>query len=223
MWSLYSNPDSVFNDISTPKTSLEYMLLARDSLDKVEPYLNSTGWSVLYEDVNGVKIEEKKREKSSYTAIKTSTTLDNVDVNGIIKCLFNPTFEERKRIYPKIFKHQNIHTVNDNIVVSVTCFSTPFVISDREFLGARFKRVMANGDVVISVVPINKKGHHKSSCVRGVASSDIYVEKLSPSKVKITSVNWVDPKGWVSADIVQKYKQNSGDWMVKLGEVYQLL
>ncbi len=219
---LFKSPDSKFDDVETPVTATNYQNLARASLDKVEEYVNSGGWKLLFPNVNGVRIEEKRRDNSGYTAIKTQKTLENVDVDRVIKCLFNPTFEERKRIYPDIYHHINTNKVGDNIVVSVTKFRTPPVIWDREFLGARFLRQKPDGNCLISVIPINKEGYHDSKCVRGVASSDISVHRLGENSVHVTSVNWIDPKGWVTPEIVQRYKEKSGDWLVQLEQAYRL-
>lgn len=219
---LFKSLDTNFDDIDTPQTTEDYQNLARTSLNKVENYVNSDGWKLLFKNINGVRIEEKRREGRGYTAIKTQKTLENVDVEGVIKCLFNPTCEERKQIYPDITHHSNTKELDENTVVSVTRFKTPPVIWDREFLGARFLRRDENGGCTISVIPINQEGHHDNKCVRGVASSDIIVNRLDTNRAHITSVNWVDPKGWVTPDIVQRYKEKSGDWLHKLEETYSL-
>ena len=219
---LFKSPDPKFDDVETPVTDTNYQNLARASLDKVVDFVNSSGWKLLFKNINGVRIEEKRREGSGYTAIKTQKTLENVDVDGVVKCLFNPTFEERKRIYPDITHHNNTKEIDDNTVVSVTRFKTPPVIWDREFLGARFLRRDADGNCTISVVPINQEGHHDNKCVRGVASSDIIVNRLGENRVHVTSVNWIDPKGWVTPDIVQRYKEKSGDWLHQLEQTYRL-
>ncbi len=159
---------------------------------------------------------------SDINAIRTSCVLRNVNIHKVIKCIFAPSFEERKAIYDKLVSYESIEDVRPEIVVARSRFSAPFGITPREFLMMRSLGQLEDSTYVISVRSINRQDvPFDPNYVRGVSNSDIYLFPIDETRdVRVVSCDFVDPRGWIPTYVVNGYKQDAGDWLIKLQEVY---
>jgi len=214
-------PEWLIDDLPTPLSKEDYEKISNEALDNVIKVVSVDGWKLIGEK-NGVLIEEMQVPGSDVNAIRTSCVLKNVNVHNVIKCIFEPSFAERRAIYDKLLSHELIEKVRPEIVVARSRFSAPLGVSPREFLMMRSLGQFDDGTYVISVRSINRKDvPFDPNYVRGISNSDIYIFPIDETRdVRIVSCDFIDPRGWIPTYIINSYKQDAGDWLIKMQEVY---
>ncbi len=218
-----TGPEWHYNGLPTPTTMEEYELFSKEALDMVTSTVSpSEGWTTLSNN-NGVNIQEKPVDGSDITTVKISITLKNVSLEEIIKCIHSPTFDERKQLYDKLIDHKVTKQVTPDIVVTRSRFSTPFPVTDREFLTMRSIRRFDDGSCVIAVRSLNDIGvqFDEENFVRAIGRSDIYIFPVKGTNdVGIIDVSHVNPMGWIPNFVINSYKEEAANYLIKMQEVY---
>jgi len=213
-----------YDGLPTPTSEEEYQIFSDEALDSVQNSVSIDGeWISIDAIITRVCIEEKSVDGSDITSIRTRTTLENVSIEEIVKCIHSPTFDERKQVYDKLIFHEVVKEITPDIVVTRSRFSAPFPVTDREFLTMRSMKKLEDGSYVVSVRSINDESvPFDENYVRGESNSDIYIFPVDGTKnnVGIISVDNIDPKGWVPTFVVNSHKSSAGDWLIKMQEIY---
>jgi hypothetical protein len=208
------------NEIPTLMLPEEYQNLAKESLDTVLNLVTSKGWTKLVYE-NRVLVEEKPIENSAITSVRTSMTLKNVDYNKIVDVIYSPTFEERKQLYKDLLDHTLIEKLSDTTQIAMSKFQAPTMVTNREFLAFRCIRKIDDNNTIIAVRSINMESiPFTTGFERGTSNSNIHIQINEDSTVCVTSVDHIDPKGWIPSSVINSYKEKAGNWLVNLQRTY---
>jgi hypothetical protein len=216
----WNNVENKWKDLTefaqTPESIEDYESLSKESLDKTLETIYSHGWTEL--SMTGcVLIEEKPVPGSDITAIRTSTILQNVDFEKVVKVIFTPTKEERKLIYKELIDQQIIQIISPTINVSKSQFDAGYsIVAHREFIVLKSVRLLIDNSLIISTISINRQDiPFTPEFVRGTINSHIHIMPLNdpPNSVKIVSINHVDPRGWIPYPVINAFKGRAGEWL----------
>lgn len=216
-------PEWHYDGLPTPTSKEEYGKFSEEVLNLVTGSVSPPeGWTTLSR-TKGVHIQEKVVNGSDVTSVKLSATLQNVSIEEVIKCIHSPTFDERKQLYDKLIHHEVVKEITPNVVITRSRFSTPFGVTDREFLTMRSLRRFEDGSCVIAVRSINDIDvPFDDNFVRGIGQSDIYVFPVenTESDVRVIDVSNVNPMGWIPTFVINSYKAEAANWLIRMQEVY---
>jgi hypothetical protein len=148
---------------------------------------------------------------------------ENVDINAVKRWYFDADLEEKRRVDDTLISHDILKRIGDNTVVTLSKYKTPFGVTNREFLAIRAVRTLTDGSTLIVVQSINSPDHpFTSGYVRGTcASATLIVATEDPNKHIITTVDHIEPKGWIPTMIVNQYKKKVAAKLEAIQRVYQ--
>ncbi len=225
MLSLGSNKDKNwgYKDLPTLKSKNDYLNISKNLFDNALSTIYSPGWDK-YKFAERVLLEEKYVKGSDIPVVRISSVLENVDLHQIVQYFYAPSFEERKQVYKELLAHVVIDKITDNIHVAYSKFKIPVpFISDRDFISLRMVWELEDGSFIICVSSINREDvPFYPKYVRGSSHSYIHCKKVEGRSncVKVVSVDHINPRGWIPIPIVNFFKGESHQWLVRLQEIY---
>jgi len=205
-----------YDELPTPATIEEFVEIANNATAQRLIWLYGgfhEGWKIIHanndhEHTNDGKylfIEELKVLSSKIDIVKASSILENVDINDIIRFYYNCDLTEKQKVDPDIMRHDHLQTITDNIQIYHSQYKTPFGITNREFVAMRILTPLDNGGFLITIHSINRQDvPFNNNFVRGISNSGTLLIPKPDGKIQITTVDHIDPKGWIPSMIVNK-------------------
>lgn len=220
MFSLWNVDNRSYDELPTPISAKDFMDLSRDLIREKIDWINSDGWEVIH-DEDGIIIEERAIEGSDIELVRASSVLTGVNYHELIELAYNSSIEERKKVSDDIIDHEVLDYIADNIHVCISKYEAPIGITNREFVNLRTHKPLSTEKHVIVVHSINyDKAPSDSDYIRGTNRNGVLFEKLNDSAVKITTVDHVDPKGWIPAIVINAFKKKAGIRIKKIQLAY---
>ncbi len=173
---------------------------------------------------DGIVLEEIEVEGSDFLAYRTTALLHNVNIDDITRLVYDAEYDEKKKIADDLMSQRTIQEYppkfsDKHMSESHVClarYSTPFGISNREFLAVKSLYKFESGIRLITVKSINMDSvPPDDDYVRGTSDCAITLipvyepSSSSCSTVKIVNVNHIDPKGYVPAFLINMFKERS--------------
>lgn len=218
-------PEWKYDNLPVPENLDDYMGVAEQALTNREELINSdsVGWTVINQAYNesDVLVEQKKIHGSDVVIVRSIgyvAITGNKTLSSITKLIYDPSFEERKRLINNVVGYDRLKQITDDIHIARTIVSAGFIgISNREFLALRTVKQLSERKYLVAIQSINDISHYfDPNCVRGVSNCGISIEQISEEKIKIISVDHIDPKGQIPLQAVNSVKATAGDWIKKL-------
>jgi hypothetical protein len=196
--------------LETPTTTEDYLTLSEKVVSQMTDWLNSNNWNSFH-NTDKVTLESRPMDESQIDAQKGTVILTGSDFDGLANKLFNPTFEERKKVYDEVLLEKVLHVINENNIVVQTQFSAPWPVVPREFVVLKTRTILGDDSQLITAHSINYPDLPPSSgCVRGIVRTGMLVTNLGNNQIKVTKVEHVDPQGMIPTEIVQaKQRKNA--------------
>jgi hypothetical protein len=189
--------------MEAPQTSMEYATLQLRVFDQMQNWLNSDGWEPFHKEEN-VTLECSPMVGSSIKAQKGTVILSGSKFDQFTEKLFNPPFDERKKIYPEIQSEVIVKHINEDTFISHTKFDAPWPVYPREFLVIKARKTLDDGSQLITAYSIEDPEVPVSSgFVRGALQTGMIVSKLPGNRVKVVKVEHIDPCGSIPTSLVQ--------------------
>lgn len=222
MFGLFGSNDNQwkYENLPTPLVTSDYNSL----VEKIEKarlrILNSTSWKSIKNE-GGVSIEEAKVEGSNIDAVRVVGFIDDVDFMKAVQLLFNPSYDERVKFQDTLLENTVVKVINSNAFVGKSVYKAPTGVSNREFVYFKTKKKIDDNRYLICTQSINfEDAPFGSGVTRGSCANVIEITKLSDTRIKISSVDHVDPRGWVPALMINSYKLKAADWIHQLQSNY---
>lgn len=208
-----------YDNLQTPETLEEYQELSITILNHTEQLINSPfdEWT-LFKDGN-VLVQQKQVPNSSITIVRCTsyiTVRENNTLINLAERLYDPTLEQTKELNNNIISYSNIKTITDDCSISKTLITMPNA-SNREFITLRTIKQTHQDAFLIAIQSINDASHIFSpNTIRGVITSGISLERITRDKIKIITIDHIDPKGWILTRTINQHKETAADWIEKL-------
>lgn len=187
-----------------PRTNEEYNTLKLRVFDQMQAWLKSDGWEPFHEKDN-VVLECTPMEGSAIKAQRGTVTLTGNKFDQFTQKLFNPEFEERKKLYPEVEHEKIIKWIDDDTFISHTKFTAPFPVYPREFLVLKARKTLDDGSQLITAYSIEDQNVPVTyGYVRATVQTGLIAKQLANNKVQLTKVEHVDPCGLIPTKIVQQ-------------------
>jgi hypothetical protein len=212
-----------YDDLPSPDNDDQYINLSEICIEKRKQMIDSKGWSLVKTRKNlkhggEIVIESKPVEGSDIMIVRVTGYIrlaEGMNLDNLAQQLYDPTFEERKRLNENVTGYEKLKSIVDSVFVNRTVASA-LGITDREFVALKTYERTGMG-YVIATQSINSKEYpFDPNCVRGVSSCGMELTMVSDTVVKIVSVDHIDPKGWVPGMIINSFIETSGDWLETL-------
>lgn len=189
--------------LKSPQTTNEFLDHGSEIMLDMSTLLNSEGWSQFHNTEN-VTVESKQIEGSYLPALKGSVVLKGSNFSGLTSKLFNPTFEERKRVYDEVISEKVLQIIDDDNIVVLTQFAAPWPVYPREFLVLKSRKRINKDNQLITAQSIDYPTVPQSSgFVRGIVRTGMMVSNLGNNQIKVTKVDHIDPQGAIPTEIVK--------------------
>jgi len=206
------------NSVQSPVTASDYARLSGEIINSCMEYIESDGW-VHYDESNGLEILEKEFDGSDISSVKTTCTIrlgSGKTIKDALMLIYNPTDDEKKKMYETLVFNEKIKDVTNKISIAHTEFNASSLSANREFILMRTFEELEEGGYVIcnkSVnvgIPLNSEenveGHVVGCCILEIGDD--------PNTFILTSMNHVEPNGWIPATVVNSFKSSSTEWIV---------
>ena len=220
-----------YDELSTPITNEQYIDLANHAVEQRLSWLYGgiiDGWHAIHtigndnNNNNYVLIEELKLDTSKIDVVRASTVLENVNMDDVVRFYYDGDLNERQKVDPDIMYHNYVEKITDNILVFHSQYKTPFGVTKREFVAMRILTPLENGGFLITIHSINRQDiPFSKDFVRGVSNSSTLLLPQKDGKIQITTVDHIDPKGWIPTMIINNYKKKAGNKLLQIQKVYQ--
>lgn len=198
--------------------SPDYNRVAEEAIKTRTEWFAQTDWSTFH-DANGIKLELKRLPTSSIDVIRSCTILHNVDIERIKDFYFGAGFEEKKKIDPDLIEHRVVQNITDNVLITHSRYA-PNLIANREFVALRSVRQIPNG-YIIAIHSIDYPGITPPyGVVRGLSFCGTLLERLDGNRVRIRTVDHIEPQGWVPSFIVNSFRMKVADKLRRIQQVY---
>lgn len=219
MFSWLSGNESMewrYDDLKTPINNDDYDKFYNESLKFGKEWLDSFSWNITKTNDN-VVMEEMIIPNSDISAVRVSTTVNNMSLDKIKHIIFSSSLEEKKKLSPDLMKYDSVKNINENMSIMHLQYSAPLTITNREFIYIKTLHQLDNNKYLVVVRSINyERLPFSSGFVRGVIKSCYYAELLEDGKIKLMSMTHVDPKGWIPTSIINSFKEKEIDRLLKI-------
>ena len=198
-------------ELQTPKTVDEIQKTSRYFLDKMKRLLLSVGWNK-ESNTNGTTMESRSISNSNVLMTRCTRTFDGVaKFDDFTDELFDSSLEKKQKIYVDMLENKVLQDIDDNNHIVLSRFKAPFPTSRREFVMLKSREVLEDGSHLITSCSINYEGTPFSTgFVRGAAMTGMLVTPLlDENKIKVVKIDYVDPKGWIPAFVLNWVKGKS--------------
>jgi len=207
-----------YDELPTPLTKEDYLNLADQATAEKMEWINSDGWEFMQNN-NGVLLEQKPLEGSNISVVKASATLTNVDFNTLFHNLYQPTLQERKKLYDEILTNDLIKEKDENNKITHSKFQGPTGITSREFVTLKTKKAINDG-YLICVHSINDENiPFTENFVRGTTRCGTLITP-NDNGIEVITVEHVDPKGWIPTVIINQFKGKVGQRLTRMQNIY---
>ena len=142
------------------------------------------------------------------------------DLDKMVRMLYEPSLEDRKKISTDFIDEEVIKTLDSNNKLTMSRFSAPWPVYPREFLTLKTKRMLADDVYIVAAQSINYKSKPFSNkYVRAVVRTGMFIEKMDNNRIKITRVEHIDSKGFIPLWIIDMKKGKVGERLTNM-QVY---
>ena len=215
-----SDKEWKYDNLLTPKCEEDYVRMANDSIDNAMNNIYSTGWKNIVMNDN-IEIDEKVVDTSDVVNIRSKILVKNCDYKCIMETIYSPSIDKRKIIYTRLIDHEIIKQIYDTIHISRSRFEMPIGISDREFVTIRAIKILDDNNFIFVIRSINEESMpFNSNYVRAISNCDVHCKRLENGDVQIISCDSLEPKGWIPPIIVNTFKENAGNWLINIKNIY---
>lgn len=218
-----NTPRWEYPELPTPKKEEDYQKIATLSLEDRMTWIQQDDWTLI-SDEDGVLLEEKEISGSSTTCIRARMILHHIDFEKMFQEQYNPTFEQRVKVYDELLAHKNVKEIKENLVVGHSHYKAPFSVTNRDFLALRTYQICVDDSHLIAIQSINDEEiPFEDRFVRGVSNCGIFLVPNYNDKdsVLCITVDHVDPKGSVPSFVINMYKKKAKERLLKMQEVYR--
>eukprot|EP01094_Clydonella_sp_ATCC50884_P024273 TRINITY_DN6041_c0_g1_i1.p1 TRINITY_DN6041_c0_g1~~TRINITY_DN6041_c0_g1_i1.p1 ORF type:complete len:242 (-),score=43.61 TRINITY_DN6041_c0_g1_i1:173-898(-) len=212
-----------YDDLPTPTSDDEFRALAVACKQRIEPWIRGPeGWTMVDEDqATGVKLWEREVVGTEFHALKCSGIINYASVEDVVHLFWSASLEERQKLAPELLEGGVLRTIDEGrLKLSFARFQTPFVIANREFVSYRARENLDDGSIFLYGESVNcKERPFSPDAVRSVVLNAVLLEPIEDGgepAVRMTSVDMVDPRGWVPAAIVNLFKKKP---MERMGRI----
>lgn len=145
----------------------------------------------------------------------TSEEFPMIKCTGIINCTAKQAFdyilscdlETRKLWDPQVAKYDLVEEIDKNTHLLHYVYTAPFPVTTRDFCAFRYVYQTDNTYLICGVSTENPAIPPLKDYVRGeIFISGYTFEDTEDGRCKITSLNHVDPKGWIPSFVVNMAK-----------------
>lgn len=200
-----------YEELQTPTTPTDYQTASRSFLDEMKGLLLSTDWNK-ESKTDGTTMESRSVPGSNVQMTKCTRTFNGVDKFGdFTDELYDSTLANKQRIYVDMLENKILHDAGDDGHVVLSQFKAPFPTAKREFVMLKSREVLDDGSHLITSCSINhEQAPFSSGFVRGAAKTGMLISPLyDADKIRVTKIDYVDPKGWIPSFILNWVKGKS--------------
>jgi len=216
-------PEWAYEDLPSPATDDEFREVAAQTRSQIVPMLGSSEkWEAIEYDENPeTKLWQMELEGTAYHPIKCTGVIRGASVEDVCFLFWDAPLEERQKLAPEIIDGGLVRVIDEGTLkVTQAKFGTPIGMSNREFLTVRCRENRDDGSVFIYGRSVNYKdvpftdGFVRASVLNGHLFEPF--QDGDQSGVRMTTVDLVDPKGWVPAAIVNMFKKKPAERLGKI-------
>ena len=151
-------------------------------------------------------------------------TFPMVKSEGILPCsaekaydlLLNAKLKTQKKWDPALLKCQVVRTISPTAHLMYYVYGAPFPVKSRDFSILRFSMEEDHRYVIWATSVMDEEIPVSSKYIRGeVSISGYFLEVLTENMCKITTVNNIDPKGWIPKFVVNLTKAKPLEKLIK--------
>lgn len=211
-----------YPELPSPVTAEDFIAVAKEALEHRKQLVNDPGWESFQKNPD-VSVDTLKVPGSNIEVVRASMILENVDIEAVFNCFYLAELDEKKKVDPNITDHRFVGKINDNVIITYSRYNTPFMVTNREFLVVRTFEKLENGGYVVAIQSVNIETEpFKHDVVRAFSNCATFLEPVDNNKVIITTMDHIEPKGWIPVPIVNSYKKKTADKLRKIQDVYRL-
>lgn len=210
--------DWYYKELKTPGTQKEFEQVAKNFSSEMARLLVSNSWDK-EDEQNGTVMETHSIPESNILMTRCTRTFDDVSkFDKFSDDLLDSSLAKKQKIYPDMLENKVVREINNNTHVVLSQFKAPFPTGKREFVMLKFREVLENGSHVITSCSINFESvPFSSGFTRGIAKTAMLVTPLNEeNKIKVVKIDFVDPKGWIPAFVLNWVKGKSIDAINKM-------
>jgi hypothetical protein len=198
---------------------MDYNKITTDMIKQSIHLLEPDGWTKFAEK-NGFVIDEKIIAGSNVSGLKTCCHVDlgNKTIMDIVDLIYNPT----KEMYNELVLNEVIEDISNNIHIAHSEFYVSSLVSNREFLILRFYEKLDNGCYFVCTKSIKRDNYplpRNNANVEGNAFRCVILKPLPDNKIDLTSLDHIEPNGWIPDTIVNSFKSSANNWIIKMQEI----
>lgn len=214
-----------YDELETPITDTEYIDVVTRGFNEILS-LNDKSWITIY-DQDSIIMEECVTENDkNIKFLKTTIYIKDVDADDFSRITYNADYQHIKKVYDGTLDHKIVKIITtddtmDDIKICHTKFRTPIGTSNRDMVVVKSRKLLEDGRYVhisksinYEEIPFNK------NFVRFCYTSGLIITQ-SDKNIKITSIDFIDPKGWVPKFIIDIITTTVSKRLTKLGELYK--
>jgi len=130
--------------------------------------------------------------------------------------------EIRKKVTPNLSKYEIVKEFEPNIHLLHYVYKAPFPVKSRDFCLKRFVHRYGENILVCGISIEDDDLPPLKKYIRGeIMMSGYYFESISEEETKVTSIVYVDPKGWIPNFVVKASKNGELNELTNLVEVIE--
>lgn len=161
---------------------------------------------------------------------ETDTKFPVLKCVGVIKAtpeklsdfFLNASLETRKKVTPNLSKYKIVKEFDPDTHLLHYVYKAPFPVRSRDFCLKRFVHRHGDNILMCGISVIDDDLPPLKKYVRGeITMSGYFFEGISDEETKITSIVYIDPKGWIPGFVVRASKNGEFAELVNLVEVIE--
>lgn len=213
-----SLPNYHYDELPTPTTLDDFRTVTAEKLLQLNALHREPDaeYREKVDDLNDVVILTKPSSSSK-------DPIELYKIRGTIEAPYERVFAlltahehrvEQAKLDPDVVSRRAVKHLDQTETLSImhTRVHGTFPVSDREFWSVRKLHIDGNTRVMLGFSFNADSTHVESGCVRGALHLIGWiVERTSDARCRVTRIIKVDPKGWIPAMVVNRYKSHNAD------------
>jgi len=217
-----------YPELCTPTTLEDFEELESSTFNAIVNHYRDSkneGWELLAVD-KGISLSQKTVANSPYGIMKCSGLIEGANLQQL-HFMFSDVSLEEKKFTPELKEQFLLRDISPSckLIKSVFDSGTPG-ISDRSFVAIRCTNRLSDGTEVIFGVSVNYiQQPFERQVVRATQLAGVFITPVpdSPNSVFLTTIDFVDPKGWIPAFIVNFFKLKAIDRVKTIRKLFEEL
>jgi hypothetical protein len=201
--------ENYYSFLPEPKTELEFDDLEEKTYKEFVSLNTSSDWlAIEFEDPDGGDVKLYELMSDGPNRFYRTTGTIPVSVMDCYQFLGTTDYEEKKAGCKELLSIKVLEQISERAMVTYASYSSPLGVSNREFVGAKFDRMVENGTIISFATSINY-----SNCpttpgnVRAVGTTAFIISPITESSCTLVRFSKVDPKGFIPNFIVNLAKR----------------